>query len=175
MSANAVPVENFHYLRYNSHITYHIMDKVDTYDVCKHTFCEACTEPKNCCCTVYTVAAKKCHLVKSKMLTWLKFLVFDKLPWNLMGKSLGFIWEKVAYLDYQFWSLNECGRKYGSAANSVIYRFVLNVYSINSGILTTGEFNGDAIHCKSQSLLEHLYSALRHSLGTTFNSLTLAS
>ena len=91
-----------------------------------------------------------------------------------MGKSSGLIWEEVAYLDYQFWSLNECGRKYGSAANSVIYRFASNVYSVNSGILTTGEFIGDVIHFKFQ-LLEHLYSAFRRSLVTTFNSLTLAS
>ena len=44
--------------------------------------------------------------------------------------------------------------------NGVIYRFVSNIYSVNSGILTTGEFTDDAIHCKLQSLLEHLYSAL---------------
>ena len=35
----------------------------------------------------------------------------------------------------------------------IIYGFVSNVYSVNSGILTTGEFTGDAIHCKLQSLL----------------------
>ena len=39
--------------------------------------------------------------------------------------------------------------------NSVIYGFVSNVYSVNSG-----DFTGDVIHCKLQSLLEHLYSAL---------------
>ena len=44
--------------------------------------------------------------------------------------------------------------------NGVIYGFVSNIYSVNSGILTTGEFTDDAIHCKLQSLLEHLYSAL---------------
>ena len=36
----------------------------------------------------------------------------------------------------------------------------LRFHSVNSGILTTGEFTDDAIHCKLQSLLEHLYSAL---------------
>ena len=64
------------------------------------------------------------------------------------------------YLDY-------AEENAASLQNSVIYGFVSNVYSVNSGILTTGEFTGDAIHCKLQSLLEHLYSALRRSLVTT--------
>ena len=42
--------------------------------------------------------------------------------------------------------------------NSVIYGFVSNIYSVNSGILIIGEFTGDAIHCKL-----HLYSAITES------------
>ena len=38
--------------------------------------------------------------------------------------------------------------------------FTDSFQTFNSGILTTGEFTDDAIHCKLQSLLEHLYSAL---------------
>ena len=39
--------------------------------------------------------------------------------------------------------------------NSIIDGFVVNFYSVYSGILTTGEFTGDAIQCKLQ-----LYFAL---------------
>ena len=37
---------------------------------------------------------------------------------------------------------------------------VSNIYTVYSGILITGGFTSDAIHCKLQSLLEHFYSSL---------------
>ena len=95
-----------------------VMDKVDIYDVGNGTGLNRTKELSSS-----HGPAKKRHLVKSKMLTWLRLLTrFLTNSWNVMGKSSGLIWEEVKNLDYQILSLIECGRKYGSDAKAYYWR-----------------------------------------------------
>ena len=114
------------------------------------SFCEACTEPNN---LLYSSngCSQKTSPGQIKDVNVTKITSFWQTPLKLDGKIIGIdLWKNAEI-------------KYGRLQNSVIYGFVSNVYSVNCGILTrihTGEFTGDAIHCKLQYLLEHLYYAL---------------
>ena len=46
----------------------------------------------------------------------------------------------------------------------VLKNSIINFFSVYCGILTTGEFTGDTIHCKLQLLLDNLYFALCQSV-----------
>ena len=91
------------------------MDRVDTYDVCNILFVRLVPNQELLLYSSHG-RSQKTSPGQIKVVNVTKITSFWQTPLNVMGKSSGLIWEEVVYLDYQFWSLNECGRKYGRAA-----------------------------------------------------------
>ena len=137
------------------------MDKVDTYDVCYILFVRLVPNQITVVVQFTRSQPKKRPLVKSKMLTWQRLLGFSQTPLKHDGETIGINLRGgccISLINFDLWMNAE--ENMAALQNSVIYGFVSNVYSVTFGSLILVEFTGDAIHCKLQPLLEHLYSAL---------------
>ena len=107
-----------------------VMGNVDTYNVFNILFVRLVPNQRT---VIQLTRSQPCNVIWSKQSFQVEedySLVLDKLPQNLLGKSLGLILDEVEHLDYHIWSLIECGRKDGRAAKQYYWWISFKLFTV---------------------------------------------